>query len=1079
MLHRLIASAVLLLALAAPALAGGGPAETVVLVNEASPDSKRVAEHYVKARGIPASQVCTVKCTTSLETPVTDFVRDVADPLRVFLRRNGMEDRVRFVVMTQGMPIRARTPAGDVSTAAALSLLDSPLCGADSFGMRFLPNPYRSGPASGARFGEWRFLLVTALLSTTPEEAIGLVDRSVASDGTAPAGSLIVFQDAAGNAGVRNGLYDAARTKLEAAGFKTEHAKSGANEVTKRKAVIGYMAGGSYSALTPDGVKSNEYLPGAICDHLQSFGAVPQNFSPDASKHTQFPVTHMVRAGITGVHGAVQEPYAHTFPSVDLFEPYTRGYTLAETFHQTLPFVYWMNLTLGDPLCAPFAVRPKVEAKADASRAAEGVVSVKASAPGAVRIEVFAGGRRVGAADGAEFAGEFPAAHVASGAGEILIEATGPGEHEPRGWTLLRTGVKSAPPAPADAAAAARVKATAIVVDGPAEVVAGQSFEVKVTPTAAGAWKGRVEVRSSVPPVRFFSKDVDASAGPVVLPLTWQKAGAVDVTVTLPDDEVQATHRFRVKAAAPRHATTPLNRALSSQPVDIPVVVEDEFGNAAEFDGDVTLTVPGDPGASIPGPARVVKGRGVIRDVVMTRAGRQPLVFTGPDGTRMSADGEGIELAAGAVRAWLVSSIARGEAATKLFASDLAGADREGASAAGVVFRRHREGDDVIDLPVAAGGGGGESADACAAVAILDPLTEGKVTLLAAAPGRIRVLLDGKQVFDGVPKTTDPGGKREAVAEVTLASGTHVLAVVVERKGRHAFALELAGEGGARAPVVVRPGERDRDPATHTVSGRIRRGPQNGVGGVKVTLACADGKERSAVSGPDGWWFVEGVPVGDVTARAASPGIAPAERKGTVADDGHLTGLDFTAEDKTPPVVKLDAPAAKFGRRLLLEPTVTDDDTIRDVRVLVDGAEVAKVTAAPFRIDADVASLPRGKHRVEIIATDASGNASAPATADITLIAPGTAPKVTLKGLSDGAVLKKKTELTLTASDGPPVVSVTFQLDGKDLGAPRTKAPWTCDADPAGLAAGSHSIVAIVKDADGNEARDEVKFKIK
>jgi uncharacterized protein (TIGR03790 family) len=1025
-----------LLAAASAAYAGGGPAETVVLLNESSADSKRVAEHYAKARGIPASQICTVKCTTSLESPITDFVRDVADPLRVFLRKNGMEDRVRFVVLTQGMPIRARTPGGDVSTAAALSLLDSPLCGADSFGMRFLPNPYRSGTASSARAGESRMLLVTALLSTTADEAVALVDRSVASDGTAPAGSLFVFQDAAGNAGVRNGLYDAARANLEARGFKTEHTKAGAAEVAGRKRVMGYMAGGSYSALTPDGVKSNEYLPGAICDHLQSFGAVPQNFGTDASKHTQFPVTHMVRAGITGVHGAVQEPYAHTFPAVDLFDPYTRGYTLAETFHQSLPFLYWMNLTLGDPLCAPYAVRPKVEAKADTSRAADGVVALTASAPGAVRIEVFAGGRRVGAADGAEFSGEFAAAHVAAGAGEILVEATGPGEHEPRGWATLRTSVKSAPPAPADPAAAARVMATAITLEGPAEVVAGESFDLKVTPAAAGPWKGRVEVRSAVPPVRFLSKDVDASAAPIALPLTWQKAGAVEITVTLPDDGTQATHRFRVRAAAPRHATTPLARVPSMQVVDIPVVVEDAFGNAAEFDGEMSLAVPGDPGASVPAPVKVVKGRGVFRDVVFTRAGRQTLVFSGPGGTRMSADGEGIDLTGGAVRAWLVSSIARGEAAAKLFASDFAGADREGASAAGVVFRRQREGDDVVDLAGAAADG-----DACAAIAVLDPLTDGKVTLLAAAPGRLRVLLDGKEVFDGVPKTTDPNGKREAIAEVTLRSGTHFLVVVAERKGRHAFALEIAGEGGARAPVVVRAGERDRDPASHTVSGRVRRGPQNGVGGVKVSVTGADGKERAAVSGPDGWWFVEGVPVGDVTARAMSPGATPAERKGTVTDAAHVTGLDFTMEDKTPPVVALDAPAAKFGRRLVLDPRVSDDDTVRDLRVLIDGAEIAKITAAPFRIDVDVASLPRGKHRLELVATDASGNASAPVTAEITFIAPGTPPKVTLKGLAGGATLKKKTELTLTASDGPPVVSVTFQLDGKDLGAPRTKPP--------------------------------------
>ena len=43
------------------------------------------------------------------------------------------------------------------------------------------------------------------------------------------------------------------------------------------------------------------------------------------------------------VHGTVAEPYNIAFPPADLFAPYVAGYTLAETFHQKLPFRYWMN----------------------------------------------------------------------------------------------------------------------------------------------------------------------------------------------------------------------------------------------------------------------------------------------------------------------------------------------------------------------------------------------------------------------------------------------------------------------------------------------------------------------------------------------------------------------------------------------------------------------------------------------------------------------------------------------------------------------------------------------------------------
>src|SRR5689334_17161788 len=101
---------------------------------------------------------------------------------------------------------------------------------------------------------------------------------------------------------------------------------------------------------------------------LESFGAVPENFD-EKGGHSQFPVPVMVRAGAAGVHGAVAEPYAHTFCDVRLFERYASGLDLAESFHASLPYLYWMNLVLGDPLCAPFAKRPAVEIEGLPSKA--------------------------------------------------------------------------------------------------------------------------------------------------------------------------------------------------------------------------------------------------------------------------------------------------------------------------------------------------------------------------------------------------------------------------------------------------------------------------------------------------------------------------------------------------------------------------------------------------------------------------------------------------------------------------------------------------------------------------------------
>src|SRR5262245_2225565 len=220
---------------ALPALAGGGPAETVVLVNAASPESRRVAEHYAKRRDIPREQVCEVTCTTALDVPMDAFVEDVVDPLRRFLRERGLEERCRFVVMTQGMPIRAQTPGGSVSAAAALSLLHTPVCGQPQAPLPHLRHTYTMGACQpGAQMVEGPFLLVTALISSTADEAIALIDRSVESDGTAPKDARIVFQDASGAANVRDRFFDEERKDLEMRGSATDHAPVGPKAVTGR-----------------------------------------------------------------------------------------------------------------------------------------------------------------------------------------------------------------------------------------------------------------------------------------------------------------------------------------------------------------------------------------------------------------------------------------------------------------------------------------------------------------------------------------------------------------------------------------------------------------------------------------------------------------------------------------------------------------------------------------------------------------------------------------------------------------------------------------------------------------------------
>jgi uncharacterized protein (TIGR03790 family) len=1064
------------------ALAGGGPAETVVLVNTQSTDSVRVAAAYVAARGVPPQQVCEVRCTSSLDVPMADYVRDVVDPLREFLRRRDLERRVCFVVMTQGMPIRARTPGGDVSTAAVLSLLDTPLAGMDQTRMPQVGNPYREGPAPrDAIAGGGRFLLVTALLSATADEALALVQRSVASDGTAPKDALFVYQDANPAAHVRNEAYDAARARVEALGMRTEHVKVGPKEATDRKRVMGYMAGGVYSALTAEGVASNEYLPGAISDHLQSFGAVPQNFDLDPKKHSQFSICHLVRAGVTGVHGAVAEPYNVAFPDAGMFETYLRGFTLAETFHRHQPLAYWMNLVLGDPLCAPYADRPKVTLSDEGG-------TIRATAPGAVRIEVFVDGRPVASADGDTVTASLDLAAHTGDSHHVLAQATGPGAAEPRGWATMQVASRTPAPvsqAPAPTPVPARAAAWKADAEVAGDVTAGDTFAVRIRPRDAlgavvAAWKGRVEVRLAAPPVRVAKIDVETvPEGGIEVPVRLTKAGDVDLVVTLPDDGARAVARVRVVAGPPHHATSPLDRVPVGQACDVDVVVEDEFGNRADFEGELKLVVPTDPFATLPSPVRLAKGdrgRAVFRDVVLTRAGRHGIVLADGTGKLWSQPTEGIEAVHAPLRTWLVSQPFRGEDAARAFSSDPAAtADRDGCVAGGTLWRRLRPRGDDVPLPAPATKDG----DAVAAVTFLRVLNASKVRLLGAGAARTVVFLDGRPVFDGSPKAADPRGKREPLAaEVALAEGLHRLTVVTTRKDRAAFALEIDDGAGKHVDSVTAVAAISDDvPPKFVASGRVRRG-NGGVAGAKVHVKGSDGQERDATTAADGVWFVDGLPAGDVEVRAEwKHPLSPSTRTATL-DERHATDLDFVAEDKSPPAVRLEVAQPRFARQLVLEPKVEDDDAVREVRLLLDGTEVAKLTSAPWRFGVDVGMKARGRHEVVVTAVDPAGNEGRSAPLAVTFVDDTKGPVVKVTGLANNAQVKKKTTVTVAATDDLPVGSVQFRLDGKDVGAPRTSAPYECEIDPAALAEGPHALAIVARDVDGNETLVEVKFRV-
>lgn len=376
--RRLVLSTLLALAAAAPPLlAGGGARNVLVVVNDLSEESLEIGTHYARARNVPEVNVCHLATSTAFSVSQSTYQNEIETPIEQCIAGSPHSDRIDYIVLTRGLPIRANFPDASapptkpVSLAALLQVMDTPLRGKDQeygppYGFANHPNPYqnrREWFSHSKTFGTYNLYVVTMLSGYWSEEAIALVDRSLASDMSPPdlAGGTFYLEettDPASPANTRNAEIPLAVANLQGRGLPAVHVRGSDPDVTD-SVVASHLNAGVYSSISQAEIASNTYPPGALVCALESFGLTPNNFDPDANRQ-QVPVTWWIGAGATGGHGTVAEPYNVAFPGARLFEPYVDGFNLAETYYQGIPYLYWMNLVLGDPLAQPYAMPPLV-----------------------------------------------------------------------------------------------------------------------------------------------------------------------------------------------------------------------------------------------------------------------------------------------------------------------------------------------------------------------------------------------------------------------------------------------------------------------------------------------------------------------------------------------------------------------------------------------------------------------------------------------------------------------------------------------------------------------------------------------
>jgi hypothetical protein len=180
----------------------------------------------------------------------------------------------------------------------------------------------------------------------------------------------------------------------------------------------------------------------------------------------------------------------------------------------------------------------------------------------------------------------------------------------------------------------------------------------------------------------------------------------------------------------------------------------------------------------------------------------------------------------------------------------------------------------------------------------------------------------------------------------------------------------------------------------------------------------------------------------------------------------------LNAPDVTPPTVSMTAPAngaTVTGKTVAVSATASDNVAVTSLQFKLDGANLgAADTATPYSLTWDSTTVSNGSHVLTAVASDGAGNSTTAASVTVTVNNDTTAPAVALTAPAAGSTVSATVTVSANASDNVGVVGVQFKLDGANLGAEVTAAPYNVSWNTTTAANGSHSLTAVARDAAGN-----------
>jgi uncharacterized protein (TIGR03790 family) len=332
--------------------AGGGPQNTLVVVNDRSLESLELGHYYQSKRGIPDRNICHIRTAVDFNISTTDFTNQLRQPILNYISTAGLSNQIDYIVFSRDIPYRVYrgTSSNGLTAAMFYDFKTGPIC--DNPGNASKSDYFEAERAflHGSAPSSNRYYISTILTSTNLAFSKQLVDRSVDADSSQPTGTVYLFHTLDPrnvqwfqfeDTDFRSRFLDIPEQRVLLDGYFT-------NAVTN---AMGVMVGQSLDMP----IAGSTFVRGALGDHLTSYGGVLYENSAQQS------IIDWIRSGCDGSYGTVLEPCVDPegskFPRAQVHFWYGRGFNMGESYWMSVRNPY-QGVFVGDPLCAPYAVPP-------------------------------------------------------------------------------------------------------------------------------------------------------------------------------------------------------------------------------------------------------------------------------------------------------------------------------------------------------------------------------------------------------------------------------------------------------------------------------------------------------------------------------------------------------------------------------------------------------------------------------------------------------------------------------------------------------------------------------------------------